>query len=705
MSHRFLLSQVKKSRAVVALLALGVFVASGCSSDPTVETTSAGLQVSTLTVSPAAINNGATTVVEGTVMDGGSPSANQVVTFSVSPSSAGYFSPSVDTSDAAGLVASVFTSTSLGSATITAAVSGGAARTAAVSVEDNAPVGSGNITMDATNSILLADGASSSIISVVVRDGAGNFAPDGTVVRLVAGEKFVDLDGSGYWSPGSDSLVFDGNGNGSWDGIGNLPSTATVAGGAGAVSVTYTSGTTASTVYIKASVDDGVWSGEVEVSLQLTPNAAVNSIYLDADSIHMAVKQTGGYESTILRAWCYDMLGNPVPEGISVTFVITDGPGGGENIANLGYGPYTAITNSQGMAIAPISSGTASGTVRVRASSDTVLSNSTQMIIDAGPPVEITVGIDTCNVRYWSTVNKEVGVVAVVRDVYHNPVTDSTAVYFTTDEGQVMAHRVSTREHKGVAYSTWISGYDGTTHDGDVWVYAETAGGTVRDSVMFFNSYICANITQTGWPNSLVIDGEDNADFTLWLTDFHGNPVINGLLVESSADYLEISMERSVNQCYASYALGEVTRRTALNRDYSLTGGVDDGIGAIDNVSFTLEGGLLNVVCTLLTGNSYSKNSSIEEMVGTVNAGQTVPFNCIIRDRFGNPLGDHTMVASASAGTISNGTQSTNNYGEAYNFQFTAPIDTTITSVVVSIADTDPRGNGLVMTQSVSIAH
>ncbi|HSG98790.1 MAG TPA: hypothetical protein VLB27_01985, partial [candidate division Zixibacteria bacterium] len=656
-------------------------------------------------VSPSTIADGGTSVVEGVVFDGATASQGQIVTFTVTPASAGFFSPSVDTSDANGLVASVFTATATGAANITASVAGGSSRSAAISVQADAPVGSGNITIDATNSLLLADGASQTTVTVVVRDASSNPAPNGTVVRLVAGEKFVDVDGNGYWSMGVDSLVYDGNGNGTWDAIGNLPATATVAGGAGGAVVTYTSGTTASTVYVKASVDDGAYSGESELSLQLTPNASINSIALDSDSIHLAVKQTGGYETTMLRAWCFDANGNTVPEGISVTFVITDGPGGGENIANLGYGPYTTVTNSQGVATAPISSGTVSGTVRIRASADTVLSNATQIVIDAGPAVEIAVGVDTCNIRYWRTVNGQVGVVAVVRDVYHNPVSDSTAVWFTTDEGQVMAHQVSTKDHKGVATSIWISGYDGTSHDGVVWVYAETSGGTVRDSVSFFNSDYVASITPSGWPTSLAIDGEDQADFTLILMDANGNPVVNGLLVEHQEKYLSISLERSTNQCLSSYASGNVKRFNPLTRDYSLTGGVDDGIGAIDNVTFFLEGGAVSVVCTLTTGSSYSRNSSIDDLQGTVSGGQIVPFGATVMDRFGNPLGDHTLVAAATAGVITNGTKNSNTYGEVYDFNFTAPTDTTIKSVVITVTDTDPMGNGMVLNREVTITH
>ncbi len=691
-----------RALTVIGLLA-GFSALNGCTGTSG-DLSAGGLQVSSLSASPGTVTNGATTVVEGTVMLSGIVSANQVVTFSVTPSTAGSFSPAVDTSDASGIVASVFTATTTGSATITASVAGGSASTTPVTIQSSQTSGSGNVDINVSSSLLLANGATNATVTVTVRDALSNPAPDGTVIRLAAGEKFVDVDGNDYWSGGIDSLVFDVNGNGTWDANGTISATATVAGGAGAAVVTYTSGTTASTVYIHASVDDGAFTGDMEASIQLTPDAAVNSIYLEADSIHLAVKQTGGFETTKLNAWCFDLNGNPVPEGISVTFVITDGPGGGENLANLGWGPYSAITNSQGLVTVPVSSGTISGTVRIRASADTVLSNATQIIIDAGPPAEITVGVDTCNIRYWNSVNFEVGAVAVVRDVYHNPVTDSTAVYFTTDEGQVMAHQVSTRDHKGVAGTIWISGYNTTGKDGIVWVIAETSGGTVKDSAAFFNSSFVNTIVASGWPNSLLVDGEGKANFTLNLDDINTNPVINGLEVEHTERFLTVVVDKSQNQCASSFSRGTVQRDGALKQDYVMSAAIDDGIGAIDVVNFFLEGGAQTKLCTLLTGNSYNKNSTID-MVGSVSGGQTVPFLATVQDRFGNPLGSHTMVASASGGSILTGTQSSNNYGEAPGFQFVAPIDTLIKEVVIIVTDTDPRGNSMKLTKTVAIVH
>jgi len=339
----------------------------------------------------------------------------------------------------------------------------------------------------------------------------------------------------------------------------------------------------------------------------------------------------------------------------------------------------------------------------LRAFADTVLSDPTLVIIDAGPPAEISVGVDTCNERFWRTVADEMGVTAVVRDIYHNPVADSTAVYFTTEEGQVMAHQSATTEHRGVAYSTWLSGYDKTGHDGRVWIYAETAGGTVRDSVMFFNSDYLDTIVLSGFPTSLVVDGEDEQEFILNLFDLNNNPVINGLFVDHSERFLSIGVGASKNECSGSRAIGTAKRVLPLSRDYVMSGVADDGIGAIDTVAFYLENAYTIGICSLLTGQSYGRNSNIIDLSSSVDSGQTIPFNIEIKDRFGNPLGSHSVTASASAGTILTGTQTTNLYGEAYGFQFLADMGSGVSKVTISVVDNDPRGNGMVITTTISI--
>ncbi len=685
--------------STLVCLTVALMLLAGCSSTSKQDGTPANITM-TLTANPTTVNTGSTSVVEATVTTGGSPIADQVVTFSVSPSSAGYFTPASDTTDASGVAATVFTATTSGAANVTASVNGSSlSRTVGMQIEQEGPAtGSGNVTIVVTPSLLLANGTDTAQVRVTVRDQLGQPAPNGTTVKIVAGEKFVDIDANGYWSNGIDSLVYDANANGNWDALGLIPSTATVAGGNGEVTVNYVSGNDAMTVYVKATVTDGGVAGFAEVPVQLSPNASIASIFLASDSMRLSVKQTGSIESSMLRAVCFDQNANRVPEGLTVNFIITDGPGGGEHLANVGYGPYQAVTNSQGIATVSIHSGTVSGTIRIRAWADTVLSNATQVLVSAGPPAYIVMGSDTCNVPYWNTVAGTNGVLAIVSDIYLNPVNDSTVVYFSCDEGTMKSHEERTQDQNGIARSVWYSNNNVNTADGVVMIMCETSGGTVADTAFFYNSGGCGNVQIASFPSTLSADGRSKSTVTVNATDINGNLMINGTQVKAQSNFVSTQEGNLSDGCNNSSAILEVTS-AKLDQDYSMTGGNDNGVGAIDIVSYRVGFVTASFPCSLLTGSASRSTSSI---IGPTNVepGNTVDLSAVIKDRWSNPLGDHTLVMSATGGVIAGGTQETNSYGEAYGFRWTAPgVAGTHT---ISITDTDPRG-GIVLQLTVTV--
>jgi hypothetical protein len=684
--------------SVMALI-FAIFLG-GCSSSSDSDS-SGTLQVSNITASPTAITVGSTTVIEAEITDGTDPLANRVVTFTCTPSTAGYFTPSIDTSDADGIVAAVFTATQSGNAVLTATVSGSVTNSVSLAVSTSSS-GSGNVDLVISPTLLLADGLSTSEVTITVRDAAGQPAPESTVVRLAAGEKFVDIDGNGYFSSGIDSIVYDAIPNSTWDPIGILPSTA-VTDENGQATVVYTSGTEAVTVYIKATIDDAGISGDAETSLQLTPDASIASISILAIPIHMAVVSTGGIENGTIYATAYDANGNTVPEGLQISFIITDGPGGGEHLGTTGYGPYTATTNSMGVASCPIASGTISGTVRIRAYSEAILSNATQIMVHAGPPAHIVVGAEVCNAQYWGWINERVSVTALVSDIYHNPVADSTAVYFTCDEGTIKAHEARTQDEDGLAGSTWISGYDDSTADGIVVIYAETNGGTLIDSGYFLNSWVPETIWFVGFPGSIMADGKSNEVFYVEVRDINGNYVVDQTEIDLESNLLAVASGVVEDGCNASRVRTFMTS-VVLDNDYSLTGSVDDGIGAIDLISANYKSVVGSFMpCTLLTGPAYY-SGCILDIESSVNYNTSIPFSVTIKDRWGNPLGNHTTIATVTGGgSVSNGTQLTNMYGEASGFLFNAPADTTIKSVIIRVQDTDPRGL-ITLTESISLS-
>ena len=684
----------------VLTLSLAVMLLAGCSSKNVVDDTPAGSTLS-LIVSPSSIETNTTAIVTATVTSSGTPLANRVVNFTVSPSTSGYFTPVSDTTDASGIAAVVFNATTSGSINISAAVENTSiSSVTAATITDAPQQGSGNITISVTPSLLLANGADTSVVTITVRDAQGQTAPDGTNIWITAGEKFEDRDSNGYWTSNVDSLIFDANANGQWDALGLVPAAAVTSGGTGTATVNYVSGNDALTVYLVATVNNGTIWGNAEVQLQVTPDATVASIYLASDSMQLSVKTTGGIESGILRATCYDINGNRVPQGIPVSFIIIDGPGVGEHLGNVGYGPLDAVTNALGEAQASIHSGTISGTINIRASSDTIMSNATQVLISAGPPAYIVIGSKECNVPFWDNVAEENGIVAVVSDIYLNPVNDSTVVYFSTDEGTMKSHEERTQDNEGIATTVWFAGNNVPTANGIVEIYAETAGGTVADTSYFINSHVSVNIFATGMPASMPADDNTKVFVVVTGLDLNGNFVISGTPLEGRARILTVSGGALENGCYSSNVEIEL-RSNTLSKDESLTGANDDGIGAIDQVKFSSPGGgSVTYNVTITTGVAYRKSSQFFEAQATAFPGEIVGMSVVIKDRYENPLGDHTLIMTATQGIVTNGTQETNLYGEANGFLWTAP--DSATSVTITVQDTDPRG-GFTLTQGIAV--
>jgi hypothetical protein len=684
----------------VSLSAIAAGVMVGCDSKGTSDNNTPDGTEITIAATPTSLATSETSVVEATVTSGSSGVEDAIVHFVVSPSGAGYFTPAYDTTNASGVAASVFTATTAGSAVVSVTMDDGdiVSNTLNMSITTNGgQTGNGNINVTTSQSLLTANGEDSAIITIVVRDDQGQAAPDSTLIKVVAGEKFVDRDGNGYWSNGIDSLVFDANGNNRWDPMGLVPSTAWTGDGTGTASVVYTAGEDAYTTYIKVTVDDGGLQASVDVPIQLVPNAALMSIYLSSDSLGLSVRQTGGIETGTIRATGYDINGNPVPAGMTIVFVILDGPDGGESLDTVGHGPDTAYTNSEGVATTTLHSGTISGTVRIRAYTGTVLSNATQVLIEAGPPYSIVVGAARCNVAAWDVVGVEDSICAIVSDVYNNPVADSTIVYFTVDEGTIQSYIERTKKGTGVVVSCWRSGDNDPTADGRVWYLVETAGGTVRDSNMFFNSFVPAELTLSGWSYAIVADGESKFSVTVNARDLNNNFVIGGTEFEAEANYLTVEGGIFQDGCYSSSDRVKVSSKV-LKEDKSLTGLNDDGIGAVDYVTYWhAAGASVTDSCLLLTGNAYSGNCNIGGEQSVAPLG-TVYLSCTIKDRAGNPLGDHTLVITDGATTVD--TVETNGFGEALGIEWTA--GAAEGDHIIVVRDTDPLG-GIVMTHKISV--
>jgi hypothetical protein len=566
-------------------------------------------------------------------------------------------------------------------------------------VQVTAPGGPGDgdtspafVELSANPTSLLGNGLTSSAVTASVTDGLHAPVSDGTVVKFAAGERFEDTDGDGYFTEGVDEILDDADGDGQWDAIGSIDFVASTQGGV--VVVTYDAPEDTGTVYIKATA--GEVSEDITVELLPVPGELnIASIVLVSPSPTLQVKATGGVESTPAIAYGYDALGQPVGANWEISFEVIHGPGGGEGLEEAGYGPVSYFTDDYGKAAVSVTSGTVSGTMYVRARCGDVYSGATQIAISAGPPAYISLGVNPGNIRGWDIEHARAAVSALVGDQYHNPVPDNTAVYFTVDEGTIVGiddSGVSFTE-AGFAEANFFSG--DPRGDGIVEITAQTSGGEVVGTTHLITSGPPAYVYILQYPSNIRAAAGSEGDIVVRVLDVNNNYVVEGTLVRFDIDYGSVTPTAVTSDgLYDSIAEGTVYSEI-LDADYSMPGPADDGVGAIATLtagSMPAYGASTSANVQFTTGLSRNDRSFVT-MPQNIPAGADVPLYITIKDREGNPLGDHTVSLSVTSGSVDPSVV-TNTLGEAL-INFASP--DTSAEVTLTARDTDPNYGGVVL--------
>ena len=172
-----------------------------------------------------------------------------------------------------------------------------------------------NLSIEASALELLADGYSVTHVTATVLDEAGD-ALAGKIVRFTAGEPFEDVDGDGFFTPGTDTYT-DKNGNESWDAMGLVSPTAAQTDELGKAYTTYTAGTDPGEVTLFAATMEGDVTTTLQL-LQLPPVASVTWSW-DPETIY-----AGGTEEATLTVTPYDINGARIP-GKEIGFSVDAG--------------------------------------------------------------------------------------------------------------------------------------------------------------------------------------------------------------------------------------------------------------------------------------------------------------------------------------------------------------------------------------------
>ncbi len=509
-------------------------------------------------------------------------------------------------------------------------------------------------------------------VTATVHDAYHNPVPDGTIVVFTADH----------------GLIATGDGTGAAH---------TVAGKAEATFTTYALFGVAT---IRASCDGGVsCEFELDLATHAEQPGPIAFIMLTASPSEIAVDSTGGVTQALMTAQCYDAVGQAVGRGRGVTFRITAGPGGGENLSLQGYGPVTTITDDYGRAKTILMAGYKSGTAKVIASADSAQAAAATLVgMTAGPPHYIAIGADPLNIRGWDLIGAQSDLWAYVYDRYGNPVRERTEIWAYCDEGMVRGDYInqgqigSSRTEGGVAVFTYFSGLP--REDGRVEITASTSGGEVTGTAWVIASGPPHSVEFIApqEPVSVWADGADHFTFYVEVLDVNSNYVLAGETVEFSSTYGNVPVSAyTANGTSGSIAKGVFTS-VVLDRDASVTT-PDNGIGAVARVTASAGlGGLTSDVLqvNLLTGAAYADNCTFT-LDTSVPRNEDTPFQVVIKDRYGNPLGGHALTATATKGSVDSPVI-TNMWGEG-NFVFTAPADSG--DVRIMVTDTDPLYGGV----------
>lgn len=215
------------------------------------------------------------------------------------------------------------------------------------------------------------------------------------------------------------------------------------------------------------------------VIIKLLPGSAY-TINLRFDPVYIGVRDTGKNQTTTLYAAVKDNKNNPVADGTLIKFRFM-----GDSLGCT-MSTYQPVPTVAGTAQIGITSGTKSGSVRVRAEvvnaqgnpvSPPITATSTYLLVHAGPPYMKNINdINTTGltmtigrpVIWW--VNDTTGVTISVFDKYGNPVEEGTAVYLTISGGGITVGQgeqgtVTYTNKNGQAFARVISGYPLPTID------------------------------------------------------------------------------------------------------------------------------------------------------------------------------------------------------------------------------------------------
>ena len=249
------------------------------------------------------------------------------------------------------------------------------------------------------------------------------------------------------------------------------------------------------------------------------------------------VRGTGGDETVDFDFVVRDSSGVPITDdqSVYVRFEITSGPNGGESIY-----PDSARTQA-GIAKATLTSGTKAGAVQIRASFNrngiTSHSSPVPITISGGLPNDnhFEVSSEFKNIPARSSSPNEITV--LLGDKHGNPVLPGTAVYFSTNKGNIDGS--TNTDEQGYTSSQLRTN---NTSPGIATVKVETVDENSSTISRELDVLFSGDPELSVSPTEVDLVGFQSQIFQVTLSDQNGNPLAEGTTMEVTVDHDDLTL-------------------------------------------------------------------------------------------------------------------------------------------------------------------
>ncbi len=224
----------------------------------------------------------------------------------------------------------------------------------------------------------------------------------------------------------------------------------------------------ADTITAAAAPGSTVLTASATVTVQ---QAVIGSLQFEsAEPSNIGIRGFGLTESSAVQFKVLDTQGNPAA-GQDVSFSLNSTVGG------INIAPDTATSDANGVVTTFVTSGTVSTSVRVTATlvaNPAINTQSDSLVISTGIADQnsFSLSASVANPEAWDVDNTQVDVLILAADHFNNPVPDGTAIFFTSEGGQIDS---SCLTETGQCSVVWRSS-DPRPADGRVTILATAIG-------------------------------------------------------------------------------------------------------------------------------------------------------------------------------------------------------------------------------------